>query len=218
MNPTNDTHKMIRKLALCLVLLVGLITVFTVVNQAYATGGGNALDFDGTFDALNGDYVVAGFNPATDLGQTFTIEAWVNLHDDGIHRGIAGDHGGVAQGIFFGQDTDAWGGWGFGGGDGSEGSDWFYATVPSLPLNQWTHIAAVYVGNAAGPGGVTVYLNGELAAQSNWTNRTFSHLTTFYIGRAYNAYDRFFDGQIDDFRVWTTARTAEEIEEAKNPK
>jgi len=170
--------------------------------------GGNALNFDGTMDAT-GDYVTTSIDPSASLGQEFTLEAWINPHSAGDYRGVAGDHL-AGEGIVFGQYTVGWGGWAFAAYDGS--AELPQAAVPALPLDQWSHIAAVYVGNAAGPGSITVYVNGEQAAQSTWNNKAISHLTSFYIGRAFAADNRYFDGGIDEFRVWTTARSAAEIQ------
>ena len=200
MNPKYDTPQFIRKLTLCVVILVGLIMVFTVVNQASAIGGGNALDFDGT-----GDYVTAGFDPVI-LGQSFTIETWVHPRSDGNYHGIAGNYDNPPSGIKFGQyETD---GWVFFAG--LDGTSWTpEVKIQTIPLDEWSHVAAVYVGGANGS--LEVYFNGELVGSTTY-NGSISHRNPFYIGRAYNGGDSYlFDGLIDDFRVWNDVRTAAEI-------
>ena len=169
-------------------------------------GPRNALDFDGT-----DDYILTGLNPSTMFGQSFTLEAWVYPRSAGNFRGIGGDHDGISGvGVVFGQYSSGGGGWEFGGYD-TNNLGLPAAVVPAIPLNQWSHVAAVYVGNASGAGSITVYLNGVQAAQSTWSNRAVSHMTTFYIGQALDTGDRRFNGQIDEFRVWNTARTAAQI-------
>ncbi len=172
------------------------------VDAATKNTSGNALNFDGT-----DDYILTGLDPSTTLDQTFAIEAWVNPRSAGNYRGIGGDHGSVG-GIVFGQYNTSDGGWAFGGFD-TANTAVTPVIIPVIPLNQWSHVAAVYVGGVSGS--ITVYLNGVQAGQSTWSNRSFGHTTTFYIGQALNGAGRRFDGQIDEFRVWSTARTATEI-------
>jgi hypothetical protein len=183
----------------------GTLTNFTGTpwrtSGAFA-GPRNALDFDGT-----DDYILTGLDPSTTLGQTFAIEAWVNPRSAGNYRGIGGDHGGVG-GIVFGQYESGGSGWVFGAYD-TTNSGLPAAAIPVIPLNQWSHVAAVYVGGVSGS--ITVYLNGVQAGQSTWSNRSFGHQTTFYIGQALNDVNRRFDGQIDEFRIWNTTRTAAQI-------
>ena len=76
-----------------------------------------------------------------------------------------------------------------------------------LRPNQWCHLAAV-----SGPQGMQLYLNGVLAGRNDST-ASFSSLGTVKshnIGRA-NGERSYFAGQIDEFRVWKRARSAQEI-------
>nr|NQU90725.1 LamG domain-containing protein [Bacteroidota bacterium] len=72
--------------------------------------------------------------------------------------------------------------------------------------NAWTHFAMVYDGT-----NVKVYANGDLKADQERSLNTISN--TFYIGKWGNNY---FDGQIDELRVWNTARTQEQIQATMN--
>lgn len=79
-----------------------------------------------------------------------------------------------------------------------------------LQSNQWVHLAAV-----SGPGGMKLYLNGEVVAMH--TNEAClaaikpAQVNLIGRGLSQNASDRDFRGQIDEFRVWNGRRTPEQI-------
>ncbi len=85
-------------------------------------------------------------------------------------------------------------------------------TYGAFHLNQWAHVAAV-----TGPGGVRIYLNGMLVA----TNEHSGSLSTvggenYFLGREnWNVRGEgdVFDGQLDEVRVWSVERSAEQIRE-----
>lgn len=79
-----------------------------------------------------------------------------------------------------------------------------------LATGTWYHVAGTY---GPEPGfTLRLYLNGvedaTAVANSSWTNMGTLN-DTFHIGRSLG--DRYFDGQIDEVRLWTARRTAEEI-------
>ena len=77
-----------------------------------------------------------------------------------------------------------------------------------LPLNEWTHVAAVNDG----AGNAYLYINGVLAASaSGQKSGSSADLTSAYIGRSNASPDSYLDGQIADARIWSDARTATEI-------
>ncbi|MCB0598887.1 MAG: LamG domain-containing protein, partial [Phaeodactylibacter sp.] len=77
-----------------------------------------------------------------------------------------------------------------------------------VPLNTWTHIAATYDGSQ-----MRIYVNGVL---SNSIARTgsFTANGTFMLASSYTG--RFLNGRLDEFRIWTVARTAAEIMSGMN--
>jgi hypothetical protein len=80
-----------------------------------------------------------------------------------------------------------------------------------LELNKWYHLAATYDGAT-----VRLYINGKLdasRAKSGLHNLSVYRPDdgAFMIGKALGA--RFFDGEISDVRIWSTARTEDEIKE-----
>ncbi|HCD36748.1 MAG TPA: hypothetical protein DEQ23_06970, partial [Chlorobium sp.] len=183
--------------------------------------GNQALDFDGV-----DDYVDLGINQTT-LGNTFTISAWVNPDGEWTnYRGIAGDHydslesGGTA-GIFFGQynsddpSTDPAGaGIVFSIGTGVE-QVWSSVRIDTslIPANDWSHVSMVVSADATTADNyIKVYVNGLLVGEKTGV-AAFTPKDGFTIGRAYDRVERYFDGQIDEFQIWDTARSEAEIRE-----
>jgi len=79
--------------------------------------------------------------------------------------------------------------------------------APVLPTGKWSHVAVTL-----GASGASMYVNGELVAESN--TLTISPLdfkpVLNYIGRSQSTYP-LFNGNIDDFRVYNYALSANEV-------
>ncbi|MBI9065135.1 MAG: hypothetical protein JEZ14_24335, partial [Marinilabiliaceae bacterium] len=96
------------------------------------------------------------------------------------------------------------------------GDEWNYNPGAAIEMNQWSHIAGTYDGEF-----IKFYLNGELVDSKqatgsiNWDHRP-SHM---HIG-AFKDFNEvhLFDGQIDEVRIWNTARSASDIKHYKNQK
>jgi uncharacterized protein len=79
-----------------------------------------------------------------------------------------------------------------------------------LPTRIWKHLAVVL-----GPAGLALYIDGvETAASASVTLRPADMGRTFYdyIGRSNYAWDPYFDGSIDEFRVYNRALSPAEIQ------
>lgn len=80
-----------------------------------------------------------------------------------------------------------------------------------IGVRQWTHIALVLDGTRA-----VMYVNGDRAASSDqiylypWE---LGNTQNNYIGRSQYGQDPYFDGLIDDFRIYNRALTPDEIRE-----
>ncbi len=86
-----------------------------------------------------------------------------------------------------------------------------------LPLNQWTHVAAVYDGSN-NANNVKLYINGVEQGNniiSNSLSSTTLNDNPFRIG-SYNGLSRFFNGFMDEIRVWSDVRTEIEIQTFMN--
>jgi hypothetical protein len=112
---------------------------------------------------------------------------WINLRTDG-HIRVGG---------FFGSC--------------SGGSAWvFVDSAAAIPLNTWTHVAGTYNGSK-----LTVWVNGQRAGTKNVTGRTCSNDEPLAVA-AKNApskgiLDAFWDGRLDEVRVYSRALGAAEI-------
>ncbi|MCX6354955.1 MAG: PQQ-binding-like beta-propeller repeat protein [Candidatus Aureabacteria bacterium] len=171
--------------------------------NAAATANTSTLTTSGKINAalaFNGssNYVDTPLNPSTQFGQEFSIACWVYPHAQGNYRGIWGDHGGVYQGIQL-QYEDQW------KAEFGDGSSWEGMGLGDLTLNAWTHLVVVIKGGSY----IKVYKNTVLTSQS--TSKNVSHQTDFWIGRAFASSDRYFDGAIDDVRIYTRELTSGEV-------
>ncbi len=147
-------------------------------------------------------YVELPPNLFTNLEEA-TIEAWVKW-ESGSGSAQAWDFGGPGRHTYLRQNS----------GpallfriDDSAGSK-FQVEVAGIPYNnQWGHIAAV-----TGKGGVRLYLNGALIGMNEFTG-SLSGLGRAhnYLGRTDGTATNTFRGDIDDMRVWSGARTPEQI-------
>lgn len=79
----------------------------------------------------------------------------------------------------------------------------------TLPTGVWTHVAVVL-----GPAGGLLYVDGvAVGTNAGMTLRPadLGAMPASYIGRSHFAGDPYFDGKIDDFRVYNRALSSEEI-------
>jgi hypothetical protein len=75
-----------------------------------------------------------------------------------------------------------------------------------LVVKKWYHIAGTYDGLMQ-----KIYLNGILDNSLNWNNSVII-TTGFSLGRDYNHNMQELNGKIDEVRIWSIARTQEEIQ------
>jgi signal transduction histidine kinase/ligand-binding sensor domain-containing protein/protocatechuate 3,4-dioxygenase beta subunit len=80
-----------------------------------------------------------------------------------------------------------------------------------ISTGQWYHIAFV-----SGEQGMRLYLNGVLVGSGNYTGSfaSMKNGARFRLGRSVVDSEPFFDGQLDEVRIWKKARTESEIRAA----
>ena len=156
------------------------------------------------FDGSN-DFVNLGTAVSTDLNGTtaLTLEAWINPSALNGWNNIITDYDGAyhkfllrvrnSNNIQFVLNGT------------------FLNSSFTVPLNSWTHIAAVYDGS-----NMYVYANGNLIASQTATVSIPTGSQQINIGSRIGASTENFTGNIDEIRVWNTARTAEQINGSKN--
>ncbi|MBN2281939.1 MAG: choice-of-anchor D domain-containing protein [Candidatus Marinimicrobia bacterium] len=171
--------------------------------------GNYALDFDGT-----NDYVDCGNDASIQInGSALTLEAWIyadDLSGGNWTRTIIDRHGsGGNDGYVLRCGDDGSGGLlNFTIGDGVS---FFYVLSDDNTLSpgEWNHVAGTYDGND-----LKAYINGKLVKTETIGLKTISiDPANMCLGYGAGVDGRYFDGRIDEARVWNDARTAEEIRE-----
>ena len=99
----------------------------------------------------------------------------------------------------------------FGGCQGQPGSKWRYLdSAKSIPEKKWTHVASTYDGAT-----LRIYINGVLDRSMAVTGATCANADPLIVGAKYkpsaNISEAYFDGRLDDVRVYRRALSASEI-------
>ncbi|MBI9042687.1 LamG-like jellyroll fold domain-containing protein [Lutibacter sp.] len=174
---------------------VTLLTPTLKASGAFS-GPGNALQFDG----LN-DKVLINDGPI--LGNNFTQEMWIYPTDaTEFARNILGKGFGVVENrppSVYQNGLKIH----FGFGDGTVWNS--YVTPEVLTISSWNHVALTFDGTS-----YLVYVNGRLV----YSTDSSSGKTPYQLAQAsIGGHDNYFKGSIDEVRIWSITRTAEEIQE-----
>jgi len=166
----------------------------TASNITYAAGKfGNAAVFNGSSSYIDTN---TAFTP-----DSMSFSVWVYPTDSSVFRTIFSNRGGDPtnyKGIDFGitDSGNIYSRFDNGGSRGSSNSN----TV-SLPLNTWTHLAfTVDMSNSI----QKVYKNGTFVYQET-TSGSIATGNDFYIGRYFNSSSSYWQGKIDQVRIFNTA-------------
>ncbi|MDZ7959418.1 MAG: LamG-like jellyroll fold domain-containing protein [Aulosira sp. DedQUE10] len=169
-------------------------------NPQWSTGKFNgALRFDGV-----DDYVSVPSSPSLNLnGGTFTQSVWIysQITDNGYHGILGyqpvGSSSGRYPGIWVYDQTKIHAGFG-------DGSNWnSFTTGDVLKLNAWNNVVTSFDGTA-----YKTYVNGqEVYSTNQFAGRKPAATQQLNIGRV----DNYFQGQIDDVRIYNRALSAAEI-------
>jgi len=148
-----------------------------------------SLNFDGSDDYVSGGNI---------LTPSYTKEAWVYLTANTGSNNIISGGNNTGQHAFWapGQTLSA----------GHNGN---WSTVQdntTLNLNQWYHVAVSYDAVSQT---MTLYKNGTQVSQASSVGYTNGN--GFNIG-AYEAASNLFEGNIDEVHIWSTVRTAAQIQ------
>ncbi|MBN1517630.1 hypothetical protein JXA32_13790 [Candidatus Sumerlaeota bacterium] len=88
-----------------------------------------------------------------------------------------------------------------------------FIKAPPMPAGQWIHLAVTLQGDIG-----TIYLNGRVSATGAITlNPSDIRPMQNFIGKSQWARDPLFNGSIDDFRIYKTALSAQDILALMNP-
>jgi hypothetical protein len=158
---------------------------------------GNSLRFDGS-----NDYVRIEDENALDLTTTYTLEAWIKPEGFSSMAGIISKYqSNGADGYFIRLSNDApYTGIRFDEHETASGI---------LSAGNWYHIAAVNNNGTR-----TLYVNGSPVSISGEGYTTNSNSDPVRIGSDFGG--RYFDGVIDEVRIWNVARTQQQIQDNMN--
>ncbi len=186
-----------------------LFCVFYFIGISIAIGQSNKyLQLDGVDDfmeVLNHDDLNIGSN------ENFTVTAWVKSTKKGEHFRLLDKRDGSANGpgyeIFLNPTSGA-----FAINVATEttnhGSPEYSST--SITDGQWHHVAFV-VNRSDGTN--EVYANGEFQHQRSGVPATasFANAANFFLGKEGTNDQWYFNGAVDELRIWSKAMTAEEL-------
>ncbi|MEQ8786456.1 MAG: DUF2341 domain-containing protein [Pirellulaceae bacterium] len=164
---------------------------------------GDAIEFDGV-----DDYIDFAF---TDVGNTFTIEAWIKPDSSGTSiQTIAGNTiGGANENgfrFFINESGVENGRISFETGNGAS-SNTANSATGVINFDQWNHVAVV-VDRSSGQ--ATIYHNGVDVTIDNTIRNDFDTSSDWEIGRLEGNLE--FKGVIDEFRIANAARSTDTIE------
>ncbi|MBD2442062.1 hypothetical protein H6G25_02350 [Dolichospermum sp. FACHB-1091] len=188
-------------------------------NVITGNAANNILDGGAGNDTLNGgsrdsllsldgvnDYV--NLNNPSHLNFTgeITIEAWVKVKaTDGLRDIVAHDD---SYNPFSAVFLRLWNGqYQIGSWNGTD----YMATfvIPSADIGNWVHLAGVYDSQAQA---WNLYRNGVLVNSTASSVGALQVNENWTIGAKGNGAERFFNGDIDEVRIWNKARTQQEIQ------
>jgi hypothetical protein len=171
-----------------------------VGDPQWATGiFGGAVDLDG-----DGDYVDCGNDPMFSITDAFTLSVWINWRATGATWQTVIAKGDNAWRLARGADTQTMD-FGFTAG-GDRG--WQAArTVTEVPLGEWHHVTATYDTID----GAKIYLDGVLEGTNSDTAGITVGDYPVLIGENAQATGRYWNGLIDEVRVYSKTLTDVEI-------
>jgi hypothetical protein len=181
--------------------IVKTISIICAITFSLLLNGQNqkALKFDGT-----DDWVDCGSDASLDIKGPITIEAWVYLNGpigiykrfvekDWKHSYYFGGKYGI-NGAAFGMDPD------------SIQANILETPNYSLPEYTWTHIVGWWDGAL-----LKIYINGEEAASKPWVKSVVGSWRSVKIGKYYQPPENLLNGNLDEIRIWSEARTVQQI-------
>lgn len=173
--------------------------LLSVTFPSFTQSPFNSLNFDGVDDYVSAP-LPSLFNGLS--ANDFTIETWVKVEGTGVRRLFFGSSASGAfasilisssNKIFCYVETAV--------------TDYSQATASALPTSNWTHLAFTWQASTQV---ISIYFNGVLQASFNGgSSSSPSVLNSITIGRAYST--SYFQGELDEFRIWDIARTQCEI-------
>ena len=175
-----------------------LLALFIGLTTAIAQSPLNSLDFDGTNDYAS-SALPNVFNDITN--NDFTMETWIKPNGNTFSR------------VIFAQQNST----NFATISLSASNNiYFYVsntsqvTSSSLPLGVWSHVACTWDASTSL---IEIYINGVLESTANGGGSSTGNDNIMTIGARTNA-AQFFQGELDEVRIWDIIRTQCQISSA----
>lgn len=169
------------------------------VTIQVSTRTGRGLHFDG----IN-DVVTIADNPSLNTGTGLTIEAWIRPTDRNTPiQTVVNKSSFATQGYVFPRTDDGWRSISF--YVHLEGQGWKIARAPyplvngQPQINTWHHVAATYDGFK-----LRIYVNGVLSATEEFVGQLSRNTNPISIGNQ-SGYTEFYQGNLDEVRIWNRA-------------
>lgn len=162
--------------------------------------GSHALSFDGGSQTITIDPPINTYSQDS----VFTFSAWFNTNNAAAGQAIlsVGDKGtndAFMSMIYIGSDVVYF-------GAAQEMIDWRWVTAP-IVAGQWYHVVGVYDNTA-----MKIYLNGSLVNSGTFDLTAIpSNSVATTIGMQNGGSGSYFDGMLDDVRVYSRALSAAEV-------
>ncbi|MEN8220402.1 MAG: LamG domain-containing protein, partial [Pseudomonadota bacterium] len=157
----------------------------------------SAYEFDGS-----NDYIEA---PTNFTHTTFTVGAWIKLKTHQCYGGIVDGYHNKWE---FVMDCQA-------GGKKLEFAEWKsgggyneHRASSTLNTSQWYHVAVV-IDNTSG----SFYINGQFDSTFTMTASALTPVSKFIIGASLSGTAQYFNGNIDDIRIYNRAISKSEIQQ-----
>jgi len=164
---------------------------------------GKALDFNGATDSV----VVETSDSLAKTASAITMEAWIFPRAFGADREIISKWDNVMNGIIH-FEGKAGGNMRFCMRDKGDATIVNFNTGEALSTETWAHVAETYDGKTA-----KVFFDGAEVFKQNCAGDMRENADVkWWIGSMY-AQGRYFDGLIDEVRIWTRALSEKEIKE-----
>ena len=169
-------------------------SIFPIIffSLSLIIGQDHSISFDG-----NNDYILIPDHATLDLTENYTLEAWIFPESFSWLAGIISKYQTSAANGYMLRLTHQYPYTGL-------GFDEVVTSTGVLNSNQWYHIAAVNNG-----GSRKLYINGIEYNISGSSLNVSANNDPLRIGSDYSS--RFFDGRIDEIRIWNVPREQDDI-------
>jgi surface protein len=183
-----------------------LLLTFLVHTGVY--GQSYALDFDGT-----NDYVTILDANVLDITGDITLEAWIKLDDLSgnkiiLLKSLGGNATDLSYALRVNGDELKFE---LAGGSGDfDGLGNVFASVVTtnynIAIGVWYHVAGTRSGSS-----MILYINGVSVVTNTISNNSILSSTANVVLGYFPGFTQYFNGQMDEVRIWSYARTAAEI-------